>query len=180
VYRARVAMLGADLAVLRGGDAEYDALTTLPLEESVARLVTAKREIAHWPAGEARTQLLQILAAPAGTRDAALDLATMQRLTDAQPERALLHYLLARQLYARARFADAADELARALGGTLPDARFVREARRMRGAALFRAGKRDEARALFTTIADDRDAPEAARLDAREWIGRTQFEMPPP
>ena len=178
VYRARVLMLRADVAVLRGGEANYDALAGLPLEEPVARLVTAKREISRWPASEGRTQLLQILAAPAGTRDAALDLVTLQKLADANPERALIHYLLGRQLYGRGRFADAAAELGRALAGTLPDARFTREATRMRGAALFRAGQREEARALFASIADDRDAPEGARLEAREWIARTQFRMP--
>jgi hypothetical protein len=54
----------------------------------------------------------------------------------------------------------------------------VREALRLQGAALFRLGRRDEARALFVALADDKDAPEATRLDAREWIGRCDFHMP--
>ena len=178
VYRARVAMLRADVAVLRGGDGDYDALAELPLDEATGRLVTVKRDVSKWPASDARTTLLQILAAPAGTRDAALDLVTLQKLADAHPERAILHYLLGRQLYARGRFADAADELARARAGSLPDARFSREALRLGGAALFRLGRRTEARALFVAIADDPAAPEAARLDAREWIGRCDFTMP--
>ena len=178
VYRAREQMLAADVAVLRGDPADYDAVAALPLDEPTARLVTAKRDIAHWPPGEARTQLLAILAAPPGTRDAALDLVTFQKLTDAYPERALLHYLLARQLYGRGRFADAAAELGRALAGTLPDARFVREAERLRGAALFRDGKRGEARGLFVALAADATAPEGLRLEAREWIARCDFRMP--
>ena len=178
VYRARKLLLAADVAVLRGGEADFDALAALPLDEATARLVTAEREISHWPPGEARTALLAILTAPAGTRDAALDLVTLQKLTDAYPERALLHYLLGRQLYGRGRFADAADELGRALAGRLPDARFVREAERLRGAALFRAGRRAEARALFVALADDPTAPDGVHLDAREWIARCDFRMP--
>jgi tetratricopeptide (TPR) repeat protein len=178
VYRARLLMLRADVAVLRGGNGDYDALASLPLDEATARLVTVKRDVSRWPASEARTTLLQILAAPGGTRDAALDLVTLQKLADAEPERAILHYLLGRQLYARGRFADAADELGRARAGTLPDARFVREALRLQGAALFRLGRRGEARTLFVALADDKEAPEATRLDAREWIGRCDFQLP--
>jgi tetratricopeptide (TPR) repeat protein len=178
VHRARVLMLRADLAVLRGKDGDYDALAGLPLDEATARLVTVKRDVSHWPPGETRTTLLQILAAPAGTRDAALDLVTLQKLADAHPERALVHYLLGRQLYARGRFADAADELGRALAGTLPDARFSREATRLRGAALLRLDRRAEARALFVALADDKEASEGGRLDAREWVARAAFRMP--
>ncbi|MCA1664125.1 MAG: hypothetical protein LC659_07645, partial [Myxococcales bacterium] len=176
VNRARLLMLRADVALLRGGDGDYDALASLPLDEATARLVTVKREVSRWPASEARTTLLQILAAPGGTRDAALDLVSLQKLADAEPGRAILHYLLGRQLYARGRFADAANELGRARDGLLPDARFVREALRLQGAALFRLGRRNEARALFVRLADDKQAPEATRLDAREWIGRCDFE----
>jgi tetratricopeptide (TPR) repeat protein len=178
VHRARAQLLASDAAVLRGGAADYDAMAGAPLDEATARLVTVKREVAHWPPGDARTTLLSILAAPSGTRDAALDLVTLQKLADAHPERALLHYLLGRQLFARGRYADAADELGRALAARLPDERFVREASRLRGAALFRLGRRAEARAIFLALADDPQAPEAARLDAREWLARCDFTQP--
>jgi tetratricopeptide (TPR) repeat protein len=177
VHEARLLLLAGDLAVLRGrdiGDA-YARVTESPLDEATARLATVKRELAAWPASATRTTLLEILAAPPGTRDAALDLVTLQRLADANPERAIIHYLLGRQLFARGRFADADDELGRAMAGTLPDARFGREAARLRGAALYRLGRRDEARALFVTLADDATAPEAARLEARDWIARCDF-----
>ena len=180
VQRARAILLANDATALAGGDADYEAAIGLPLDEATARLVTVKREIARWLPGEARTALLSILAAPSGTRDLALDLVTLQKLADAHPERALVHYLLGRQLFARGRFADAADELARALAGTLPDERFQREAARLRGAALYRVGRRAEARAIFVALADDPAAPEGARLDAREWIARCDFVMVAP
>ena len=127
----------------------------------------------------ARTTLLEILAAPPGTRDAALDLVTLQRLADANPERALLHYILGRQLFARGRFADAADELGRALAGTLPDARFMREAaapaRRARCSGSAGATKRARSSAPSPS---DPTAPEGARLDARDWIARCDFHAP--
>jgi tetratricopeptide (TPR) repeat protein len=178
VARARALMLRGDLAVLQGRDPDYDALAGLPLDEATARLATAKRVVAHSPPSPERTMLLEILAAPPGTRDAALDLATLQRLADADPGGGLVHYLLGRQLYARGRFDAAAEELGRAEHGGLPDARFDREAERLRGAALFRLGRRGEARALFAALAADAKAPLGARLDAAEWIRRCDFVMP--
>ncbi len=178
VSAARARMLAEDLTVLRGGAASYDAVASLPLDEPTARLATVKREIAHWPPSETRTTLLAILAAAGGTRDLALDLVTLQRLADDHPDRAIVHYLLGRQLYARGRFAEAAAELARAPAGSLPDARFTREAARVRGAALLRAGRRREARALFVTLADDATASEGLRLEARQWIARCDFQRP--
>ncbi|HEY2748029.1 MAG TPA: hypothetical protein VGL86_25575, partial [Polyangia bacterium] len=178
VTRARLLMLAGDIAVLRGETPDYDAVAALPLEESVSRLATAKRDVAHRPPSQARTTLLQILAAPAGTRDAALDLVTLQKLSDAAPEDALLHYLLGRQLYARGRFTDAADELGRSLAGPLPDGRFIREAVKMRAMALFRLGKRSEAREIFQALSFDPNAPEGARLDARQWALRCDFKSP--
>ncbi|MGZ3429646.1 MAG: hypothetical protein ACXVCV_23510, partial [Polyangia bacterium] len=178
VHRARAQLLGSDATVLGGGAADYDAVAGAPLDEATARLATVKREITRWPPGEARTTLLQLLAAPSGTRDAALDLVALQKLSDAHPERPLLHYILGRQLFARGRFADAADELGRALAGTLPDERFTREAGRLRGAALFRLGRRAEARAIFLALADDPQAPEGARLEARQWLRRCDFALP--
>ena len=178
VTRARLLMLAGDVAVLRGAEPDYDAVAALPLEEPIARLATAKRELAHRPPSEARTQLLQILAAPAGTRDATLDLLTLQKLADAHPDDALVHYLLGRQLYGRGRFADAAGALARSLAGTLPDGRFIREAVKMRAMALFRLGKRGEAREIFQAISFDPNAPEGARLEAKQWVARCDFKMP--
>ena len=178
VSRAKLLMLEGDVAVLRGETPKYDAVAALPLEESTARLATVKRDVSHWPPSEARTTLLQILAAPAGTRDAALDLVALQKLSDAQPDNALLHYLLGRQLYARGRFADAADELGRSLAGPLPDGRFIREAVKMRAMALFRLGKRAEAREIFQAMSFDPNAPEGVRLEAKEWVARCDFKLP--
>ncbi len=171
---APAAMLRGDLAVLRGhADAHsYDEAAAAPLDEATARLATVKQTIARWPASPARTTLLELLAAPAGTHDAALDLVTLQKLTDEHPERGLLHYLLGRQLYQRGRFADAADELARHGDDGLPDARFDREALRLRGAALYRLGRCDEARPLFEQLAGDKGAPVGQRLDAFDWLAR--------
>ncbi len=178
VTRARLLMLEGDVAVLQGETPNYDAVAALPLEESVARLATVKRDVAHAPPSEERTTLLGILAAPAGTRDAALDLVSLQKLSDAHPDDALLRYLLGRQLFQRGRFADAADELGRSLAGPLPDGRFIREAVKMRAMALFRLGKRAEAREIFQAISFDPNAPEGARLDAKQWVARCDFKMP--
>jgi len=47
----------------------------------------------------------------------------------------------------------------------------VREALRLEGIALFRAGHRDEARAAFERLRDG-GASEGQRLDALDWIAR--------
>jgi hypothetical protein len=173
----QVAMLRGDLDLSAGRDPAraYDEAAAAPLDESNARLATVKQTVAHWPSSPARTALLQILAAPAGTRDAALDLVTLQKLSDAEPERTLLHYLIGRQLYTRNRWADAADELGRRGREPLPDARFEREAVRLRAAALYRLGRCDEARPLLRQLAGDSGADVGVRLEAFEFLARCDF-----
>lgn len=182
VLRAKALLALGDLALLDGdvetARARYDAAAKLPLDEPTARLTTVKRIVCNWPDGPSRRALVPLLTGSA--RDTALDIATLQKLADGDPDRALYHYLLARQLYARGRWAEAVAELRHPAVERLPDARFDREAARILGAALFRLGRYAEARAQFATLADDADAPAGVRLDAADWIRRCHFAESPP
>ena len=178
VVRGHIASTLGDLALL-AGDVEaagrhYDAALALPADEGAARLVTVKRLVCRWPAGPSRSALSPILVG-AGNRDPAVDVATLQKLADHDPDRALYHYLLARQLYPRGRFAEVVEELRYPAAEPLPDARFDREAARLLGAALFRLGRAGEARPLFDRLAHDGDASDGARLDAADWRARCDF-----
>ena len=180
--QARAHALLGDLALQRGDRAtaavEYAAAEKLPLDESQARLTTVKRLAAAEPPGPVTDALVRYLAAPQSGRDAAIDLYSLGELVHAEPSRALFHYLLARQLEARGRFAEAAHELERSLadgGAGLPDARFVLEAQRLLGRCRFRAGDLDGARDAFTRLRDAPSATQSIRLDAEDWLARIAF-----
>jgi tetratricopeptide (TPR) repeat protein len=179
VLRAKALTALGDLALLDGAvdraRDHYDDAAALPMDEASARLLTVKRLVCGWPAGPSRQALATILVAPPGSRDAAVDLATLQKLADRDPDRGLYHYLLGRQLFARGRFADAAEELAWPAAEKLPDARFDREAARLRAVALYRLGRIGEAHAQFARLATDPDATEGARLEAEDWRARCDF-----
>jgi Flp pilus assembly protein TadD len=179
VLRARAEWALGDLALLAGDVAgarpHYDAAARQPLDDAAARLLTVKRLVCSWPAGPSRAALVPILVSPPSARDAAVDLATLQKLADHDPDRALYHYLLARQLFARGRFADTVEELGHPAHEPLPDARFDREALRLGGVALYRLGRFADARDAFAKLAADRDAGVGARLDAFDWIARCDF-----
>lgn len=179
VLRGRAESALGDLALL-DGDVDgarryYDLAATRPGDESTARLLTVKRLVCGWPAGPSRAALVPILVSPPSARDAAVDLATLQKLADRDRDLALYHYLLARQLFARGRFAETVEELGYPAHQPLPDARFDREATRLQGVALYRLGRIAEARAQFRRRAGDPDAGSGARLDAFDWIDRCDF-----
>jgi tetratricopeptide (TPR) repeat protein len=154
----------------------YDEAMKLPLDDNLLRLTHAKQIAAAEPPGRAADLLIDFLVQPADKRDPALDLLNLRELVALEPERELFHYLFARQLEARGRYHDAADELERALAGDgrgLPDSLFVREARRLQGRALYRADELERAQAAFETLA--RDESSAARLEADDWLRRIRF-----
>ncbi|MDB4965000.1 MAG: Tetratricopeptide 4 [Myxococcales bacterium] len=179
VVRGRVEMALGDLALvdnnvdLDGARVHYEAASKFPADEATARLTTVKRLVLRWPPGPSQTQLALLLAG--ANHDPAVDLATLQKLVDRDPHRALYHYLLAKQLFARARWAEVVAELNAPAEERLPDARFEREAARVEGAALFRLGRLAEARAIFDKLAADPEAGEAVRLDSADWRARCDF-----
>src|SRR5262249_6649650 len=115
VIMARIESALGDLALAEPGatvqaaESHYDAAAALPVDEASARLITVKRLALAWPAGPSRQQLLDVLTG--AHHDAAIDLLTMQKLADRDPDRALYHYLLARQLYVRGRYGAVVEEL---------------------------------------------------------------------
>lgn len=181
---ARAHALLGDLALARGAVEEaarrYALAEALPLDEGTARLIAVKRLATAEPPGPIADGLRRFLAAPRAARDAALDLLGVAELVRLEP-RPLFHYLYARQLEPRGRFAEAAQALARALEAPdgLPDARFRREALRLRGKALFRAGRYADAQAAFEALAREAQGAEgaAAQVEAATWIGRAAFAL---
>jgi len=173
--RARAHVLLGDQALerrdLAAARAHYAAAQALPLDESEARLTTVKLLAVAEPPGPIADALIHFLVQPAPSRDAALDLLALGELVHDAPERGLFHYLLGRQLAARGRHEDAARELDVALERGLPDARFRREALRLRGIALCRVGRRYYAHEAFQRLLDE-GAPEGQRLEALDWIAR--------
>jgi tetratricopeptide (TPR) repeat protein len=179
VLRGRAESVLGDLALLAGdvdgARLRYDAAAKYPSDESASRLLTVKRAVCSWPAGPSRAALVPILISPPALRDAAVDLATLQKLADRDRDLALYHYLLARQLFARGRFAETVEELGYPAAEKLPDFRFDREAARLSGIALYRLGRLAGARAQFQRLAGDHDANVGTRLDAFDWLERCDF-----
>ena len=150
--------------------AHYQAASALALDEAEARLTTVKERVAREPPGPLADRLIAFLVPPGGARDPALDLYQVEKLVEAAPDRGVFHYLLARQLVNRSRFAEAVASYQRARVLGLPDERFVREALRQEGLAAVRAGRPDDARAAFALLAQA--GPEGVRLEAKEWLRR--------
>jgi tetratricopeptide (TPR) repeat protein len=150
----------ADLAFRRGeldeARAHYQAAARLPLDEPTQRLTTAKLLALDEPPGPIADRLRRFVVAPPTDRDPALDLLTLGELVHADPDRALFHYLLGRQLESRGKLEEATAALSASLSAKkpLPDERFRREALRLLGRAQFRAGKFADARKSFEAIGD--------------------------
>jgi hypothetical protein len=183
ILRAHAESALGDLALLDGAAIEardhYQRALMLPADEAQSRLLTVKRLVASWPAGPSRTAIAQLLVAPASERDSSVDLMSLRGLCDADPDRALYRYLLAKQLFARGRFADivALYTTTPRPSEPLPDARFDREETRVLAVSRFRAGDVTEARALFDRLAHDPEAGEGPRLDAADWVARCDFTV---
>lgn len=185
VLAGRAEALLGDLAWIDGRGEEaarrWRAAQRRPGDEGSARLLTAKLLALEGAAGAGELLLRVLVGEPrrlwlgerAPERDGALDLVYLMRATAQAPELGLAHYLLGRQLYARGGFSDAAAALGDALARGLPDARFALQAGRMRGQALLRARRHDEARLAFEAqlqaLGPER---EGERMDLRDWLER--------
>jgi tetratricopeptide (TPR) repeat protein len=179
--RARVHILLGELAFRNGEPAAarraFAAAEALPLDEGSARLTTVRRLILDEPDGPLRRALAALLL-PDQARDAAVDLWQSGELVRLAPERALSHYLHAKQLAQHNQPAAAAAAAARALGEEpemrpLPDHRFTVEALRMLGRARFAAGDLPGARAAFARLAAEPDP--RLQLEAEDWLDRIAF-----
>jgi tetratricopeptide (TPR) repeat protein len=86
----------------------------------------------------------------------------------------LPHYLEARQLLMRERYAEAAALLAQARALTLPTPEIELEALRGEGLARFALGELDRAQAIWQTLAQPDNAP-AQQAEAADWLARIAF-----
>jgi hypothetical protein len=184
ILRAHAETALGDLALLDGAavsDARdhYGRALALPAEEAQSRLLTVKHFVASWPAGPSRAAIAQLLVAPPSARDASVDLMSLRGLCDADPDRALYRYLLAKQLFNRGRYADivALYESTPRPKERLPDARFDREEARVLAVSHYRAGDISGARERFLQLAQDAEAEAGARLDAADWVERCDFVL---
>jgi hypothetical protein len=165
----------------REGDAaiEYAVAERAPSDEATARLYTVKRLLAErlTASSSAPRALSLALAALSQPTDAAEDYTRITRASAALPDDALLAYLAARQLHARKLDEGADDLLRRALAGPLPDARFVREAERLRADIAFRRRDFATAASRYDGLAQPSSpaATAASRIDASQWADRARF-----
>jgi hypothetical protein len=86
-------------------------------------------------------------------------------------------YLIARQLHARERHAEAAALLASIDFAALPTERVRAEALRLQAVSLYLVGDRAGAALIFQRLADDPARPEGARDVARDWLDRIRREQ---
>lgn len=86
-------------------------------------------------------------------------------------------YLIARQLHARERHAEAVALLQSLDLSKLPTERVRAEARRLLAVSLYLSGDRARAREIFDALARDPSRPQGLREMARDWVDRIDREM---
>lgn len=109
--------------------------------------------------------------------DAAVVLEALMRL-DASDPSGLGSYLVARQMFARERYAEALERTEVALARGLPATSFEDEALRMRAVALYALERLDESEAAFAAIRDRARATEGDLgrvVDVEDWLARIQW-----
>ncbi len=175
----RAETLLGDLALAGGHNADaaahYRIAETMPLDDAEARLVTVKRVLATRPPPIPAVLVQLLLPRPwlaATEPDASVQLLQLDRLVRDHLDDSLLAYLLARQLENCRAFAEAAQLFSRSRSGSLPDARFIREAANHEALDHLRTGDFDEADAAFVALsaADPDEAAVTALGRARvQW-----------
>jgi tetratricopeptide (TPR) repeat protein len=168
-----------DLAMHSGqtddADALLERLEAMPLDDNSRRRAVVEREVLHHsgPAGRALRDIfwgprLGELLDPVVVVGLAAEAAALE------PESALAHYLIGRQLTNRNDPDAACRSLLRALGGQLHPL-VERESARLLAIAAYRAGRYDDViRAAAILVRADQ--PQVTRLSGYDWLERVQWK----
>jgi hypothetical protein len=183
--KASAAQRGTALSVLgdlRARAMEFLAAAALyaraeaePADESLSRLYTTKRTLAERAAYTDEPAALALSALARAVPDGESDFTRLTSAAEHEPDDALLAYLAARQFNNRDRAKESDPLLARALAGSLPDARFVHEAQRMLAEHAFRRHDYAAAAAAFDALAHEDTGTDGARIDAALWADRARY-----
>jgi tetratricopeptide (TPR) repeat protein len=181
---ARAEALLGDVRWVQGrpdeADRHYRRAQELPADESLARLLVAKRWALSPARGEAGREILRVLVGGPDRdrdRDSALDLLALHEAAAALQDEGLPRYLLGRQLLNRGATSKAAAAFAESLRLGLPDPRFTIQAARLRGQALLRAEDTQGAQEVLRWLRDTLlkgPGEEGARLEVEDWIARAR------
>jgi len=106
-----------------------------------------------------------------------LGMLTLSEMIRADPDLAIGHYLLGRQLWMRDAFDRALPYFARAEELGLPTEPLRAANRFLTAISLFRTGELERARTIFSELADDEERPSGARATARDWVERCDWEL---
>lgn len=195
VLQVRALTRLGDLAVTSGdlGRAAelFQRAEALPLDENTARQLVARRLALSEPAAGplvlavlvglpvgagAQTPGARPVRPPVpGDRGEAVTAYTLAQAVAAVPGQALPRYMLGRLLHQRGGYREAAEELSRALALSLPDERFVGQARLLLGQAQLLSGQPEAAAATFgeqLRSLPPHDLGQAAELN--DWIERAR------
>jgi formylglycine-generating enzyme required for sulfatase activity len=166
--RSRAIESLGDLGLTAGQGEEarrrFDEVASVVVDSDRLRTLDVKRYAVD---ASGRAAILEhLLGDPRVGRDAALAAATLGAWAEREPALGLADYLLARTYLGEGRWDLAAASLDRALGKTLPLARVLREASRLRVFAACALGDRDRARSAFAawTQLDGPRAPERSAM----------------
>jgi hypothetical protein len=165
----------ADEAWRNGREAEalaaYRQLLAEPNDRDAVRVLQVKRLALEGSARERALIFALLVGEPGQAVDGAVAVYLARELRALRAD-GLPHYLEARQLAGRERFAEAAQLFATARALGLPSPELTLEGLRLE--ALARAGAADlgAARALYARLLTSQDAPRAVRDEASEWLSR--------
>jgi len=149
--------------------ATYRELLSQPLDRDTQRLLQVKTLALDGSARERALLFALLVGEPGRPADGTYAVHIARELRTERRD-GLPHYLEARQLYMRERFAEAATLLAQARSLGLPSAELATEALRLEAIASYGAGASEQARKLWRMLAAQNDL--ALRAEADDWLQR--------
>ena len=149
----------------------YRQLLTEPNDRDAVRMLQVKRVALEAGARERELIFSLLVGEPGQAVDGAVAIFLARELRALRSD-GLAQYLEARQLHGRERFADAAQLLAAARSAGLPTPELTLEALRIEALDRVGTGEGARASALYRELLSSRDASQAVRDEAREWLTR--------
>jgi hypothetical protein len=149
----------------------YRSLLAEPNDRDVLRVLQVKSLALQRSTRERALIFALLVGEPGQAVDGAVAVYLARELRAVRDD-GLPHYLEARQLASRERFAEGAELFAQARARGLPSVELALEALRLQAHARAGAGDLAGARELYRELRGSRDAPQAMRDEADEWLSR--------